>query len=61
MAENDPHAYSNWVVRCTPNLVRDEWMNVGVPLLNPRRGGFEAWFIEENAMAVQTTNETAST
>ena len=49
MPETDLNSYSYWVVRYTPNLVRDEWLNVGVLLLDPGRGRFEARFIEENA------------
>jgi hypothetical protein len=49
MPETDMKTYSYWVVRYTPNLVRDEWLNVGVMLLDPGRRRFEARFIEENA------------
>ncbi len=48
MPETDLSAYSYWVVRYTPNLVRDEWLNVGVMLFDPGRPRFEARFIEEN-------------
>jgi hypothetical protein len=48
MPENDLNAYSYWVVRYTPNLVRDEWLNVGVLLLDPASSRFEARFIEES-------------
>lgn len=48
MAEADLHACSYWVVRYTPNLVRDEWLNVGVMLFDPETKRFEARFIEEN-------------
>jgi Protein of unknown function (DUF3037) len=48
MTETDLNTYSYWVVRYTPNLVRDEWLNVGVLLLDAGRGRFEARFIEEN-------------
>lgn len=48
MPETDLNAYSYWVVRYTPNLVRDEWLNVGVLLLDPARRRFEARFIEES-------------
>jgi hypothetical protein len=41
------NSYSYWVVRYTPNLVRDEWLNVGVLLVDPGRR-FEARFIEES-------------
>lgn len=48
MAETNWNACSYWVVRYTPNLVRDEWLNVGVLLLDPARKRFAARFIEEN-------------
>jgi hypothetical protein len=48
MPENDLNSYSYWVVRYTPNLVRDEWLNVGVLLLDEGRSRFEARFIEES-------------
>jgi hypothetical protein len=40
MAENDLQAYSFWVVRNTPNLVRDECLSVAVLLPGSRRGRF---------------------
>jgi Protein of unknown function (DUF3037) len=49
MPEPELNAYSYWVVRYTPNLVRDEWLNVGVLLLDPGRPRLGARFIEENA------------
>jgi hypothetical protein len=49
MPETDMSPYSYWVVRYTPNLVRDEWLNVGVMLFDPGRRRFEARFIEESA------------
>lgn len=49
MAETELNAYSYWVVRYTPNLIRDEWLNVGVLLLDPGLGRFGARFIEEGA------------
>ncbi|HVB32859.1 MAG TPA: DUF3037 domain-containing protein [Patescibacteria group bacterium] len=49
MPEPESNAYSYWVVRYTPNLVRDEWLNVGVLLLDPARPRFGARFIEESA------------
>jgi hypothetical protein len=48
MPETDLNTYSYWVVRYTPNLVRDEWLNVGVLLLDPGLSRFEARFIEES-------------
>jgi Protein of unknown function (DUF3037) len=48
MPETDLNTYSYWVVRYTPNLVRDEWLNVGVLLLDAGRSRFEARFIEES-------------
>jgi len=49
MPEPELNAYSYWVVRYTPNLVRDEWLNVGVLLLDPGQPRFGARFIEENS------------
>lgn len=37
---------SYWVVRYTTNLLRDEWVNVGVFLFDPAESHFEARFIE---------------
>jgi hypothetical protein len=48
MPETAMNACSYWVVRYTPNLVRDEWLNVGVLLLDPAARRFRARFIEEN-------------
>src|SRR5579884_2198388 len=47
MPETVLNPYSYWVVRYTPNLVRDEWLNVGVLLLDPAHSRFAARFIEE--------------
>jgi Protein of unknown function (DUF3037) len=47
MPEPEINAFSYWVVRYTPNIVRDEWLNVGVLLLDPARPRFGARFIEE--------------
>jgi hypothetical protein len=46
MPEPELNAYSYWVVRYTPNLVRDEWLNVGVLLLDPARPRLGVRFIE---------------
>lgn len=35
------------IVRYTPNLVRDEWMNIGILLADPARGRVAARLIEE--------------
>lgn len=48
MAETTMNACSYWVVRYTPNLIRDEWMNVGVLLLDPARPRFRSRFIHED-------------
>ncbi|HEV2388738.1 MAG TPA: DUF3037 domain-containing protein [Candidatus Acidoferrales bacterium] len=48
MPEADLHACTYWVVRYTPNLVRDEWLNVGVLLFDSETARFDARFIEED-------------
>ncbi len=49
MPETDLKTYSYWVVRYTPNLIRDEWLNIGVLLLDSEGRRLESRFIEENA------------
>ena len=47
MLETPMDACSYWVVRYMPNLARDEWVNVGVLLLDPAEQRFGTRFIEE--------------
>jgi len=42
-----PCAYH--VVRYTPNLVRDEWVNIGILIFDPESGGFRRRLLEEPA------------
>jgi hypothetical protein len=44
---SNPLAYH--VIRYTPNLIRDEWVNIGVVLHNPAEGKFRVRLIEEEA------------
>lgn len=46
MPETTMNACSYWVVRYAPNLTRDEWLNVGVLLLDPAGRRFGSRFIE---------------
>jgi hypothetical protein len=47
MMETNPFAYH--IIRYTPNLIRDEWVNVGVVVHNPAAGKFRLRMIEEEA------------
>lgn len=47
MAEMNSFAYH--IIRYTPNLIRDEWVNVGVVIHNPAAGKFRLRMIEEEA------------
>jgi hypothetical protein len=38
-----------WILRYTPNLVRDEWVNIGVLLFDPRTGDRRLRLIEEES------------
>lgn len=49
MPETDLKTYSYWVVRYTPNLIRDEWLNIGVLLLDSGGRRLECRFLEEDA------------
>src|SRR5271168_4982880 len=42
-----PYAYH--VVRYQPNLIRDEWVNIGVVLLDPSSGRVRQRWLEEPA------------
>src|ERR1700676_1018415 len=42
-----PYAYH--VVRYTPNLVRDEWVNIGILIFDPESGRFLRRLLEEPA------------
>lgn len=47
MAETTTNACSYWVVRYSPNVVRDEWLNVGVLLLDTGQRRLRSRFVEE--------------
>ena len=49
MAEERLQACAYRILRYTPNLVRDEWVNIGVLLLDPANGRLKARVIEEEA------------
>ncbi len=49
MAEETRNTYAYWVLRYTPNLVRDEWVNIGILLQDPVRNRVRARLIEEAA------------
>jgi hypothetical protein len=49
MANDDLQACAYRILRYTPNLVRDEWINVGVVLIDPARRHVRARMIEEPA------------
>jgi len=44
---SNPFAYH--VIRYTPNLIRDEWVNIGVVIHDPAAGKFRVRLIEEEA------------
>jgi hypothetical protein len=46
MPEKKRHACTYWVVRYTTNLLRDEWLNVGILLFDPVGSRFRARIIE---------------
>ena len=47
MANENLQTYAYRILRYTPNLVRDEWVNVGVVLLDPARRRARARLVEE--------------
>ena len=49
MSETNPQTLSYRILRYTPNLIRDEWINVGVLLANPADKRIEARLIAQDA------------
>jgi len=49
MPELELNASAYHIVRYAPNLIRDEWVNIGVILHDPAEGRFRVRFIEEEA------------
>jgi hypothetical protein len=49
MREANPQTLSYRILRYTPNLIRDEWINVGVLLANPTEKRIEARLIAQDA------------
>src|SRR5947209_6759407 len=47
MTENALHPFAYHVVRYMPNLVRDEWVNIGIILLDPSTGRVARRLIED--------------
>jgi len=47
MPKDELQTYTFWVLRYTPNLVRDEWFNIGILLHDPARHRLQARLIEE--------------
>ena len=47
MPEENRNTYIYRVLRYTPNLVRDEWVNIGIILQDPARNRIQARLIEE--------------
>src|SRR5258707_13596261 len=49
MPDEDLQSYAYHVVRYQPNLIRDEWVNIGVLLLDPSSGRVRQRWLEESA------------
>jgi hypothetical protein len=49
VTETNLNSFAYHVIRYTPNLVRDEWVNIGVVLQEPVEGKFRLRLIEEEA------------
>src|SRR5579871_6472143 len=47
MAEMNSNPFAYHIIRYTPNLIRDEWVNIGVVLHDPASGKFRVRLIEE--------------
>ena len=47
MPEEQLHAYAYRILRYTPNLVRDEWVNIGVVIHDPTGKEFRVRLVEE--------------
>jgi hypothetical protein len=53
MNESNPNVLSYRVLRYTPNLMRDEWLNVGIILEDPKKQVARARVIEDEAEFVR--------
>ncbi len=49
MVEMNSNPFAYHIIRYTPNLIRDEWVNIGVVLHDPAAGKFRVRLIEEEA------------
>ena len=49
MAEMNSNPFAYHIIRYIPNLIRDEWVNIGVVLHDPAAGKFRVRLIEEEA------------
>jgi hypothetical protein len=49
MTEMNPNPFAYHIIRYTPNLIRDEWVNIGVVIHDPGAGRFRVRLIEEEA------------
>jgi len=49
MPDEALQSYAYHVVRYQPNLIRDEWVNIGVLLLDPSSGRVRQRWLEEPA------------
>jgi Protein of unknown function (DUF3037) len=49
MVEMNSNPFAYQVIRYTPNLIRDEWVNIGVVIHDPAEGKFRVRLIEEEA------------
>jgi len=49
MAETNSNTFAYHVIRYVPNLIRDEWVNIGVVIHDPVAGKFRVRLIEEEA------------
>src|SRR3977135_2405680 len=49
MPDEGLQSYAYHVVRYQPNLIRDEWVNIGVLLLDPSSGRVRQRWLEESA------------
>jgi hypothetical protein len=49
MAETNSNTFAYHVIRYMPNLIRDEWVNIGVVIHDPAAGKFRVRLIEEEA------------
>jgi hypothetical protein len=49
VVETNSNPFAYHVIRYTPNLIRDEWVNIGVVIHDPASGKFRVRAIEEEA------------